>query len=547
MGNNLEDNMIIYLIYFTFFIIALSQIKLSVRYLHIMQLEGYKSNQYVGWIRKNTDKVYRVEQLLVLLLILIALVLNFFISTDKALVIFLFSIIFYSVYDLVKTENLSQKKKIVFTRRLIRLFITFIAIMSCENFLFYKLMFAYEGYNSSLVTSLLGVAILLFITPFNVLLANLLNAPIEYLSHFRYKILARRKIKSKNGLKIIGITGSFGKTSTKHFVSTIISEKYNVLMTPESYNTPMGTCKTIREGLKDNHEVFISEMGARYPGDIKEICNIVRPQIGIITSIGDQHLETFKTIENIAKTKFELIDSLPNDGTAVLNGDDEQCVKLAKAYENETIFYGIENKNVDFYATDITFSSQGTSFVINGKNGIKIPCTTKLLGKHNIYNILAAVCVAVKLELTEEQIKAGIQKIEPVEHRLQIVPTNNGITVIDDAFNSNPVGSSMALEVIKGFPGNKVIITPGMVELGEKEYDYNKEFGVNIANSCDYVILVGFKRTKPIVEGLKQVNFPEDKIIVVSGLNEATQKLISVAKAGDVVLFENDLPDNYNE
>lgn len=319
-----------------------------------------------------------------------------------------------------------------------------------------------------------------------------------------------------------------------------------MLATPESYNTTMGNVRIIREKLKEEHEVFISEMGARYRKDIEEICNFVKPQIGIITSIGAQHLETFKNIENIVKTKSELLESLPDDGIVFLPNDDSHCLKLYNKEKRKKYIYGVNDKHADVYAKNIKVGSEGSTFTAVTQNG-EINCTTKLLGEHNIQNILGCIAIAIHLGLTNEQIASGVSKIKAVDHRLQILPSSNGVTIIDDAFNSNPVGSKMALDVLKTFEGRKIIVTPGMVELGNDEYKYNKEFGKHMASCVDIAILVGKKKTEPIVEGLKESKFNDMNIYIVENLDSASKKLGELTKAGDVVLFENDLPDNYNE
>lgn len=321
------------------------------------------------------------------------------------------------------------------------------------------------------------------------------------------------------------------------------------IQTPESYNTPMGLSKVINNDLKEEHEVFVAEMGAKKPGEIRELAELARPKIGIITSIGPVHIDTFKNIDNIMKTKYELIEELPTDGIAIFNYDNEYVRKLADKTFKEKILYGIELKDkVDIYVEDIETSENGSSFTLKHKDGRSIRCTTKLLGKHNIYNILAGVAAALAMGLDFEEIKEGIAKIEPVEHRLNLIDSPSGVIVIDDAFNSNPEGTKAALEVISQFKGGKkIIVTPGMIELGEMEEKYNREFGANIGKVCDYAILVGEKRTRPIYEGLKESNFKEDHIFVVNSLDEATKIIANLAKPKDVVLFENDLPDTYTE
>ena len=381
------------------------------------------------------------------------------------------------------------------------------------------------------------------------LISNMIMVPIENKINQGFYNSAQGKIKAREDLTVVGITGSFGKTSTKFIVGTILGERFNVLNTPESYNTPMGLSKVINNDLNDDHEVFIAEMGARNIGDIKEVAELCQPNLGVITSIGPVHIETFKNVDNIMKTKYELIEELPSDGVAIFNYDNEHLKKLADKTFKEKLLYGLEDiENLDIYADDIEVSESGSSFTLRDKKGNSVRCTTRLLGKHNIYNILAGVCVALSLGMNFEEISRGISKIEPIRHRLNIIDSGTGVIVIDDAFNSNPIGTKAALEVISQFKeGRKIIVTPGMVELGAMEESANREFGMDIGKVCDYAILVGEKRSKPIYEGLMEVNFNPDNIFVVSSLEEATERLGRLTRPKDVVLFENDLPDNYSE
>ncbi|HCX03687.1 MAG TPA: hypothetical protein DHM42_04305 [Clostridiales bacterium] len=276
---------------------------------------------------------------------------------------------------------------------------------------------------------------------------------------------------------------------------------------------------------------------------------LVNPKIGIITAIGPSHLKTFKSIENIMKTKYELIKELPADGTAIFNYDNEYVKKLAdKTYRNK-ILYGIESKeDVDIYADNIRTTPKGSTFKLHIKDKGTVECRTKLLGKHNILNILAGVAAAYAMDMTLVQISSGIDKIESVEHRLQLIDPGTGVYVIDDAFNSNPKGAEAALEVLKDFnEGNKIIVTPGMVELGKLQDDENFKFGEKIAEVCDEVILVGKRQTKPIYEGLKNKEFNMEKVHTVKDLKEAQELISDIVKVNDVILFENDLPDTYSE
>jgi UDP-N-acetylmuramoyl-tripeptide--D-alanyl-D-alanine ligase len=515
-----------------------------VKQLHMAQLEGYKQGQYWRWLRRNIKSSFFREFIILILTASLAAIC--YLTKYRIVWIYIYFLIWCgaNAYLIIKLKDKTQSKKpLVFTHRAIRLLaanVFFLALWSLLSYI----------YAENIVTFVLLLAFIRFLLPFNMLLSMTVIYPLEMLVHYRYFRQAQMKISGMKDLKVIGITGSYGKTSTKYFLHTILSEKYNTLMTPESYNTPMGITKVIREKLNKDYDVFICEMGARNIGDIKLLCKLVNPSIGILTSIGPQHLETFKTIENVAKTKYELIQALPYYGTAVFNGDNSYCLNLARKTGIETLIYSIENDDEDVYirAEDIVSSREGLRFKVRTQDGVDFECRTKLLGKHNVSNMLAAISTALRLGLSPDEIKRGISNIKPVPHRLQILDTNNGVMVIDDAFNSNPVGARDALETIKEFTdGDRIIVTPGMVELGSIEYEENRKFGKIMAQCCDYAILVGVKRSKPIIKGLKQGNFPEDRIIITTSLNEASSKLGSIVKPGDTVLFENDLPDNYDE
>ena len=345
-------------------------------------------------------------------------------------------------------------------------------------------------------------------------------------------------------LKVVGITGSYGKTSTKHFLKRILDEKYSVTMTPGSFNTTMGVVRTIREYLRPYDQIFIVEMGAKQPGDIKEICELVKPRYGILTAVGEQHLESFKNVENIRKTKFELIDSLPSDGLGILNNDFPQIEKT-EVGNVKTERYGVSNQNSDWKAYDIRYSTRGTTFKVAGP-GIEMNLETKLVGEGNISNLLGSVAMAYELGLTVQEISRGVKEIEPVEHRLSMKRTANGIIILDDAFNSNPAGAKMALDVLRLIDGErKIIVTPGMIELGEKEYELNKEFGRMISKSADIAIVVGSYNRESICEGLTEEEMADSSIRIAGSFSEAQIILSEMMKPGDVVLYENDLPDTF--
>ena len=375
-------------------------------------------------------------------------------------------------------------------------------------------------------------------------LAAVCAQPMEKHINRQFVDDAKKRLESNPNLIRIGITGSYGKTSTKFLLRDILSVKYNVLATPSSFNTTMGVTRVIREQLTPAHQVFIAEMGARHMGDIRELVDLVHPTIGLLTSVGPQHLDTFGTIERIKNTKYELIDGLPQNGTAILARDGAICEELYARCP-------LEHKYMPgdlVQASDMEWGPFGTRFTLTDtKTGESARCETRLLGEHSIANLLLCCTAARVLGMTLAEIAQGVARCQPVEHRLELISGGAGVSIIDDAFNANPVGAQAALRVLKNFPGRRIVITPGMVELGGEEAAFNRSFGEQMADSVDVAILVGKKHTQPIVDGLLAKGFPQEKIHVVSSLDESTKVLHAMMRAGDVVLYENDLPDNYSE
>lgn len=490
---------------------------------HMLQLEYYKNDRYNTWINKNKKVVFSLRDILMFVGTIIT-ILNLRVGLIISICIALLLLLARNIFK--------EKKPLVITGRVKRIFTVealiflIIAVLANINILFIIL-----------------VNILVVIAYYLIILVNILNQPIEKMIQEKFVRKAKKTLKQMTNLKVIGITGSYGKTSTKYIVSTILSQKYNILKTPKSFNTKMGIVRTINENLKPTDQIFVCEMGADEVGEIKTLCNLVHPDIGMITSIGPQHLETFGSLENIKKTKFELVDSLSETGVAFLNYEDEN-VKSVETNKNK-ITYGVASDN-SYYAKDISIGEFGSEFIIHTKNDEEIYVKTRLLGEHNIVNIVGAVAIAKELGLTNEQIKLGIKLLKPVEHRLELKQHANGTIIIDDAYNSNTKGAQRAVEVLGKFKTRKkILITPGIVELGEKLYEYNKIFGKQAAKNCDYVILVGEKQAKPIYDGLIEEKFDKDKIYIVKNFEEAKEKMNNLMDANTVILLENDLTDNY--
>lgn len=540
--------------YLVLFLVSFSLIFLifyrTKRNLHMLQQNLYnENNRYLKWTFKNYEQFLSLDLVVVFLMVITCLLLKIenesaiypsFNMIFAALSLIAVFIIYLLLAMNLKTKMLNDqnKKPLVITSRVKRLIFTTSII-----YLIPFIMMLLGNYSYLII-----ISILIWLNPIIVFIANIINYPYERCVYYHFKRLAQHKLKSMNNLKIIGITGSYGKTSSKNILSDILNIKYNALPTPRNLNTYNGLIMTVNNHMDKFTDIFIAEMGAYVKGEIRGLCNLVHPKYGVLTTIGTAHLESFGSEENIIQGKFELIESLPSDGFAVLNGDDTKQVNYKLKNKVKTIWIGINNEDVDVRATNIKCSNKGTSFDVVFKGGNNTyNFTTKLLGNHNVYNILAGIACGIEFGIDIEDLIHAVSGVRPVEHRLELKKLGN-FYQIDDAYNSNPVGAKNACQVLGMMPGIKVVVTPGMIELGEKEDEYNKEFGRQIAEVADYVVLVGKKKTKPIYDGLVDKGFDKDKIVVLNDVRDAYPFVSSLVNKQEVyALFENDLPDTYNE
>lgn len=534
----------IYLVILLSLFNSLILILLNYNTIKIWQLNGYSLNK--TYLSLKDKKFKEVGKLLVnsFLSFSLMLIFNIFvIGVLKNSYFTYISIIFYLIFSYVVISNnlkANSKNKLVVTKRMIRFLIVFAVLNIALSF-----SVIYLGYSFSTFTLIAMIGLTPILSLLTFVLACLIVFPIEELIKLHYKNKAKNKIKNKTNLKIIGITGSYGKTSVKNILFTILSEKYNVEKTPNSFNTEMGICKTINEGLNENADFLILEMGADKLHDIKKLCKIACPTYSILTGINNQHLKTFKTIDNIIKTKYELIENTKDDGICVFNAESEEVKKLFDKTTNKNkylVFLEKENENI--YAKNIKTTTNGTTFEMIIENNAPIVVNTKLLGKHNVQNILLASFLCYKLGLNLKEINNGISKITPTLHRLELIK-NNDLNIIDDSFNSNKDGAKCALEVFKEFPNSRIVITPGLVELGEAQQEENIILGEELSNVADYVIIVNKINRESLIKGLEKGNFNKDKIFVCDDFQQANLKLNSLTKPNDSILFLNDLPDNY--
>jgi len=510
---------------------------ISTRSLHMLQQNRYnRGYRYIKWILKNYNETFINFGLLFFIFIFSNIL------EEYVTYLFIIIIIFNTYVFIDKRRKDSVKLPLKYTPRIIRLIIT--------NMLVYILpilvmLLLYK--DKYLGTFYLILGIMSYLNYFIILLDNFINRPVEQTVNNYYRNKAINKLNSMTNMDVIGITGSYGKTSTKNIVNDILSVKYNVFKTPENYNTPYGLMISINNFLDKYNDYFIAEMGACKVGEIKELCDLVHPKYGILTKVGLAHLETFGSEENIQKTKFELIESLPPDGVGILNGDDENQLSYLIKNKCKILWIGIDNKKVNTYAKDIELSHKGTKFNVKFKDlDNEYPFETKLLGKNNIYNILAGITLGHELGISIKDLQRAVKCVKPVEHRLSMTKYYD-INIIDDAYNSNPSGCKMALEVLHMMPGKRIVVTPGMIEIGEKEDEVNKEFGRQIADNVDEVILIGENKTKPIYDGIIEKGFDKKKIHVLNDVMDAFPLMQELKEGETFVLLENDLPDSFNE
>lgn len=425
-----------------------------------------------------------------------------------------------------------DKNKLNLTKRMWRFEILFAMILFLQYFLIF-------WFVSSPFLKILDILVVFLLIPVWITLSHLLLLPLEELIKYCYVLKAKNKLSKKKIIKI-AITGSYGKTSTKNILAQILSRKYKVCQTPKNYNTLMGLTLTVLNNL-DDHDVLIAEMGARKKGDIEKIAKIVKPDYGVITPIGQCHLQSFKTIENIQNTKFELAQNICADGQMFFCGENEFSKKLYKRFDGNKTLVG--NEGNFCYAKNISYSSGGSKFelVLNGK---VLNVSTKLLGKMNVQNIVIASSVAKKLGVSDEDICGAISTLCPVPHRLQLIETDF-CTILDDSYNSNEQGFLNALEVLSMFEGRKIVVTPGIVELGASQAETNFKLGCKIADICDYLIIMNNTNKNQLLCGAISHNFKKENIYFAQTRDQQKELIKLLSCKNCVILFENDLPDNY--
>ncbi len=520
-----------YILFLTILFIAASGVFSLYRQLQMLQQNSYFLSRYFGWIKQSYTTEFSLSAVFYCVITFLS------VKNHLILSLILSALLLAARIFLCVRTNRKSIKKLVFTARIKRLFITAILILGLLLIVWIFSPLSFAGRICRMLCVMISV-----ISPILTVIIWAITYPIEKAVGAWYINNAKHILGEHKNLTVIGITGSYGKTTTKFILNRILSEKYNTVCTPQSFNTPMGVVRTIRSGLKPQTQMFICEMGAKKIGDIKEICDIVNPDCAIITSVGEQHLDTFKSVDNVFKTKFELADAVSKKGGITLANIDSTGINARADMRTDVVYFG---KGTKYSAKNIVCDESGTTFDLS-LDGSEFNVSTRLLGAHSVSDILAAATMAHILGVSDSDIKFAVGSLKPTEHRLELKSYVNGSLLIDDAYNSNPEGCIEAVRVLGSFDGRKkVIITPGLIELGIREYDCNYALGLEAAKYCDIIILVGQNRSKPMIDAINTTDFDKENVYVVSSFKEAMSIYTPLADKNSVVLLENDLPDNY--
>lgn len=497
----------------------------------VLQSSGYCNKKYFGWLKKKGNLAYlRHIFLATLCLLSYAMIsLAFSFAGEWAAVIGLIAYLLFFVLYIFADKKVALRSSVTLTPRCKRLFyLTFlvyaiisyilITLLNFADYIWGNPHFSYLRYCPLALLPVLAAPLLM--------LANAIAKIYEVPHNNKFIRLAKEKL-SASDIKVIAITGSYGKTSTKNILYDILSKKYRVLTTPRSHNTPVGIALAVNNANLADYDIFIAEMGARHLGDIAELCEICPPDISLITGICGQHLETFLSFQNIVKAKGEILGATKQE--AIIADD---AFELFADYDCKKTSCGC--------ISEINCGADGTKFTLT-LGGESRSVKTALLGEHSAYNIALAAQAAFAIGMTLDEIASAVPEIEPIEHRLQLIK-NGGVNILDDGYNSNVKGARAALKVLNYFDGRKIVVTPGLVELGVLEEEENCQFGKNLVG-FDLVILVGDTLVKFVENGYRQAGGDMTKIKVVLSLPAAQEELKGFLQSGDTVLFLNDLPD----
>lgn len=490
----------------------------------LLQLNHYQLSRSV----KHVVSSFHITQYKLLRFVLHLPFILLFFSNQSQFELFTLMLIVYFYLTYKVNTAMKRKVNLVYTKRMLRLYTALFILYSL------LLMFFYHS-SYFLLFSLL----LMMCNPCMVLLAACIMHPIEKAIASFYVALAKRTLKENTQLIKLGIVGSYGKTSTKNIVYAFLSQRYYCLKSKKSYNNLMGNTLMIRNDLKKVHEVMIAEMGSDHVGEIKKLMQFIEPGYVILTSIGNQHLETFKTQENIIREKTSPLLYLKRNDIAFINIDNPYLYANKTLGVARKIYFG-ENQEADYRLCDIVMNEHGSQFAIIYKQE-KIPFKTILLGYYNIMNIVGSIAAAHTLGVSFTQIQKALEELKPIEHRLQSIQKSH-YTLIDNAYNSNVKSFKNSLQVLKRIKKYRILITPGLIDL-KNDREINNQMMDEIQDNVDEIIIVGYLNRAALCDGLKRNHFTAYSI--VDTMEEALAYIENLKRDDFVALIENDIDKDY--
>ena len=517
-------------------------IKMTLFWIYLWQLKEYHLGRFLDHFRTEKGKKIFINWLNFLKIFFLF---SFFIFPD--FFVYLLLVLYFGEFlKLIKDIFQKSLKKPVLTLKT-----SFLVLAS----VFLEFLFIFYLVEKVVKSAMVGFWLLFLdiLLPFFISAVVLIFQP--WASFLRNRIIkkAKKKREKFKNLIVIGITGSYGKTSTKEFLATILAERFNVLKTKEHQNSEVGISQCILEDLKPETEIFVCEMGAYNRGGIKLLCDIVQPQIGILTGINEQHMTTFGSQENIIKTKFELIESLPAEGKVIFNADNELILAKAKSQDGKIkvkpqIFCSTKEK-MDFWAEEIKMEKESISLKIFSKDGQSADLRLNLIGIQNIENILLAVACAKELGLTFEEISLACQKIRPAQSGIQLKKDKRGLNIIFSNYSANPDGVISHLEYLESWEeifqqtqSKKVIVMPCLIELGQASNEIHKRIGQKIGQVCDLAIITSQDKFREIKAGAEEKGMKPENIFFLEKPENIIKKIESFCQKEDILLLEGRLP-----
>jgi UDP-N-acetylmuramoyl-tripeptide--D-alanyl-D-alanine ligase len=334
--------------------------------------------------------------------------------------------------------------------------------------------------------------------------------------------------------RVVGITGSVGKSSTKELTWAVLRQRFKTLKSPGNLNNEIGLPLTLLD-LDESHERVVLEMGMYDLGEIRALCAIALPHVGVMTNVGPTHLERLKTVERIAQAKSELVQALPADGVAILNHDDPLVRSMAHQTQARVFTYGL-TPEAELWADAIESEGlEGIRFVLHYQNEA-IHAKVPLLGRHSVHTSLRAAAVGLVEDMTWQEIMSGLQD-SSIQLRLVSVPGINGATLLDDTYNASPVSTIAALNLLDDLSGRKIAVLGDMAELGDYEEEGHRKVGCRAASTVDLLVAVG-RRASLIAQEARACGLPSDAVVEVETNDQAITHLRQIVLNGDIVLVK---------